>query len=179
MSTHYPLELKLTEAERDFASRWASVVLVSALVLLAAVLFFAVALPEGRADDGGWKRYVETKCESPYCISPMQLITAQRAGWMKHEKGNQVLVLDIHSYGEASSARVPIDAHVPFMERVEGSPEMTFRIGFADEVDNVLRASRLGHAQPVLVISPSMERSVLAALLLQEHGYSQVLIVNS
>src|SRR5690242_21381211 len=114
MSTHYPLEMKLTEAERDFASRWASIVLVSALVILAVVLFFAVALPDGHAEEARWKAHVVSNCQSPDCISPLQVISAQRAGWMKHEKGGQVLVLDIHSYGEASTlaARVPIDAHV-------------------------------------------------------------------
>jgi hypothetical protein len=33
------------------------------------------------------------------------------------------------------------------------------------------------HEEPVILMSPSAERGVLAALLLQERGYTQILVM--
>src|SRR3954447_18056409 len=108
---------------------------------------------------------------------------------MKREMGNRILVVDIGTPGETqkNARRVPIDAYVPFMEpgsasasnAIADSPELTFRTDFCGNLEEVLRAAHLKHGEPVILLSPSMERSMLAALLLQEHGYSHVYLMNS
>jgi len=43
----------------------------------------------------------------------------------------------------------------------------------------VMRSAHLAYDRPVILVSPSMERSLLAALLLQEHGFTNILVMNS
>lgn len=177
MASNYPLHLD--EEERDFASRWASSILVGALVFLTLIMIVAALWPEARASEAAWKRHVAANCRSANCLSPMQILTPERAAWMKRELGGRVLVVDIGMPGEPpkTAPRVHVDAYVPFTETV--FPDVLFRIDFCGNVDEVLRAAGLRHDQPVILVSPSMERTMLAALLLQEHGYSNILAMNS
>ena len=186
MATQYPLHLGMEE--HDFASRWASPLLIAALIVLAVVLFLATSWPEARASEAAWKRHVVANCRSAECLSPMQVITPERAFWMKRELGARVLVVDIGAPAEPkkNGRKVPVDTYAPFAEAafpgsngLADSAELTFRIDFCRNVDEALRAARLGHGEPVVLLSPSMERSMLAALLLQEHGYSHILVMNS
>lgn len=186
MATNYPFGLD--REEHDFATRWASSILLAALVVLAVVLFLAAAWPGARASEAAWMRHVVANCRSQECLSPAQVLSADYARAMKRELGNRVLVVDIGTPGEPQkNARMPVDAYVPFMEpgsawdssAAATSTELTFRIDFCTNVDDALRAAHLRHEQPVILLSPSMERTMLAALLLQEHGYSYVLVMNS
>jgi len=186
MASNYPLHLD--DAERDFASRWASSILVAALVILAVVMLVAAAWPDSRASEAAWKRHVVANCRTADCISPLQVITPDRAGWMKREMGGMALVVDIATPGEPqkNAWRVPVDAYVTFMEpaaigshALAESPEMTFRLDFCENMDEAMRGARLGYDRPVILLSPSMERSMLAALLLQERGFTNILVMNS
>jgi rhodanese-related sulfurtransferase len=98
-------------------------------------------------------------------------------------------VVDIATPGEPQKDawRVPIDTYVPFMEPggasgwnvIADSPEMVFRTDFCARMDEVMRSAHLAYDRPVILVSPSMERSLLAALLLQEHGFTNILVMNS
>jgi hypothetical protein len=77
------------------------------------------------------------------------------------------------------------DVQVPFMEPVVASipgngpdSQMEFRIDFAPNVDDALRAAHMRHGQPVILMSPSTDRAVLAALLLQERGYTRIYVTH-
>ena len=52
-----------------------------------------------------------------------------------------------------------------------------FFIASALCVAGALRAAEVRHQQPVLIASPSIGRSIQAALLLQERGYSRILVI--
>jgi rhodanese-related sulfurtransferase len=126
-------------------------------------------------------------CASPNCLSPRQFISAMDARRMKLELGTGAIVVDIDARLEAFFSGMPIaaDVHVPFMEPAPGlvwnagagEPRMEFRWNFSLELDEVLRSVRLRHDQPVILACHSVERARLAALLLQEYGYSNVFIV--
>ena len=175
--------------EHAFAARWASSLLVGALVFLTIVMIVAAVWPDTRASEAAWKRHVVANCRTPECVSPLQVLTPNRAGWMKREMGGLALVVDIATPGEPAKDawRVPIDAYVPFMEPgavsganpVADSPEMVFRPDFCARMDEVMRSAHLAYDRPVILVSPSMERSLLAALLLQEHGFTNILVMNS
>ena len=178
----------LDHEENDFVARWASTLLVGAIVFLTAVMIAAALWPESRVSEYAWKRHVVARCRSPECISPLQVLTPDRAGWMKREMGGLALVIDIATPGEPQrdAWRVPIDAYVPFMEPgVSGwnvdpeSPEMVFRPDFCTRMDEVMRSTHLAYDRPVILVSPSMERTLLAALLLQEHGFTNILVMSS
>ena len=175
--------------ENDFVARWASSLLVGAIMFLTVVMIVAAVWPDSRVSEAAWKRHVVANCRSAECISPLQVLTPNRAGWMKREMGGLALVVDIATPGETqrNAWRVPVDAYVPFMEpgSVSGSnalvdsPEMTFRLDFSERMDEAMRGAHLGYDRPVILVSPSMERSLLAALLLQEHGFTNILVMNS
>jgi len=181
--------LLLDYEEHAFAARWASSLLVGALVFLTVVMIVAAVWPESRASEAAWKRHVVANCRTPECISPLQVLTPKRAGWMKREMGGLAMVVDIATPGEPArdAWRVPIDAYVPFMEPgavpganpVADSPEMVFRHDFCARMDEAMRSAHLAYDRPVILVSPSMERSLLAALLLQEHGFTNILVMNS
>jgi len=176
-------------AEQDFTARWASSLLVIGLVFLTLVMIVAAVWPDTRASEAAWKRHVVANCRTAECISPLQVLTPDRAGWMKREMGGLALVVDIATPGEPQKDawRVPIDTYVPFMEPgrssgwsvIADSPEMVFRTDFCARMDEVMRSAHLAYDRPVILVSPSMERSLLAALLLQEHGFTNVLVMNS
>ena len=176
-------------AEQDFTARWASSLLVIGLVFLTLVMIVAAVWPDTRASEAAWKRHVVANCRTAECISPLQVLTPKRAGWMKREMGGLALVVDIATPGEPArdAWRVPIDAYVPFMEPgavpganpVADSPEMVFRHDFCARMDEAMRSAHLAYDRPVILVSPSMERSLLAALLLQEHGFTNILVMNS
>jgi hypothetical protein len=68
------------------------------------------------------------------------------------------------------------DVKAPFVES-NGPSGMTFHTDFANKVDDALRAAGMSHDEPVILLASSVEHSVLAALLLQERGYTAVLVV--
>jgi len=182
MATNYPVHLH--DEDRDFSARWASSQLLAGLVILAAILFIVTAWPETRASEAAWKRHVVASCRSSDCLSPMQVITPDRAVGMKRELGSRLLVVDIGAQGELhqDAPRVRIDAYVPFTEAGSNDTArsgLAFRTAFASDMDELLRSAQVRHNEPVVLLSPSMERSMLAALLLQEHGYSYVFVMNS
>jgi hypothetical protein len=161
-----------------FASRF--IMVISVMVLLFAL---ATAFP-GTAHQ---MRGVSDLCESPACVSTRQLISAKDAWRMKRERGDHALLVDIRAMAEAPAGLgLGSDAQVPFMEPVTDpalrgpgkDSQMEFRIDFGPNVDQVLRAAHMRHEEPVILMSPSLERSVLAALLLQERGYTQVLVMH-
>ena len=117
---------------------------------------------------------VEDSCHERSCVAPDQLMSAASARSLKHHLGAHALLLDISSTG-GPTALTP-DVRAPFVESVDASG-MQFRIGFGDDVDNALRAARMTYDEPVIVMAPSVELGVLAALFLQERGYSDVRIV--
>lgn len=175
--------------ENDFVARWASSLLVGAIVFLTLVMVVAAVWPDSRVSEAAWKRHVVANCRTAECISPLQVLTPHRAGWMKREMGGLALVVDIATPGEPQKDawRLPIDAYVPFMEpgsatgwnAIPDSPEMAFRTDFCTRMDDVMRSAHLAYDRPVILVSPSMERSLLAALLLQEHGFTNILVMNS
>lgn len=174
-STHYE-----SHDQPEFVSRL--IMVISVMVLLFAL---AAAFP-GRTAHQTSLRGVSDQCESPTCISPRQIITPKQAWHMKRALGNHALLVDIRAAAEAPAGlALGSDAQVPFMEPVVASDavsgvldsQMEFRIDFGPNVDQVLRAAHMRHEEPVILMSPSAERAVLAALLLQERGYTQILVM--
>jgi rhodanese-related sulfurtransferase len=151
------------------------------VALLVAMLFVYAAVhptPNPRAHT---LRSVTAHCESPECLSPRQVISANEARRAKRRWAGHTLIVDIRSPDEMADGTAPAsDVHVPFMEpsRVKGAP-MDFRIDFGNNVDNALRSAHMWHDEPVILVSPSPERSVMAALLLQERGYTRILVVDN
>ena len=96
---------------------------------------------------------------------------------MKRRLGAHALLVDIRSPGERGR-RLPVacDVEAPFLESVTASG-MQFHADFAERVDEGLREVHMGHDEPVIIVSASVERAVLAALLLQERGYTGVLVM--
>ena len=186
MATNHPMEF--TDNANQFAQQFAGVLLVAALTIFAVLAFLTAARPDPSVAEPSWKHHVRIACRSPICLSPAQIVTAEQAGWMKRQLGGRVLIVDIGTRTERAStiAAAPADAFIPAMEAVKPSasnpiaetPGMAFRVEFGNQVDDALRAAGLEHDQPVVLMSPSMERSVLAALLLQERGYSRILVIN-
>ena len=154
------------------ADPWPYRLLLLGAMLCTAVLYVAMATPNSSAEDPEYKRHVSMRCRGPECLAPRQFVTQTQAVWS--QRNGPVLVVDIRERTEppANYGDLRIDATIPLMENGE------FRIPFGHEVDEALRAARVRHQQPVILVSPSVGRSILAALLLQERGYSRILILN-
>ena len=150
---------------------WAGRLLLGGLVLCTAILAAAAAGTGAGMDNPEWRKHVTTNCHSSECLSPRQFVNSHHATWMRRD--TKALVVDIGESTEPAATRggMQADARIPFTEQGE------FRIPFGNEVDDALRGAGLKHEQPVLLVSPSTERSILAALLLQERGYSRILVV--
>jgi rhodanese-related sulfurtransferase len=149
------------------------------LALGGAMVFALVSAMSARGSPEAAIRGLSAQCDSRDCVSPRQLVTLSEADLMKRRLGSHALVVDIRSEGEVTPGlSMGADVLAPFLDR-SGVPGMDFRIDFADKVDDALRAARMGHDEPVILVSPSVERSVLAALLLQERGYSGILVLRT
>lgn len=155
------------------------------VVSLFALLFTLAASLPGRTARQPSMPGVTEACESPACLSPRQLITAREARYIKG-LAHHALLVDIRAPAEAP-ARLALDsdAHVPFMEPAAATAagnggrdaQMEFRLDFGPNVDQVLRDAHMRHDDPVILMSPVPERAVLAALLLQERGYTRILVL--
>ena len=122
-------------------------------------------------------RGVSWDCHSSACLSPRQLVTGAEARQMKRRLGSHALIVDTRAPGSGAGRFGPgVDARAPFIEKVTPlGPE--FRVDFGHRMDEAMRDARMAFDDPVLVTAPSLEHSVLAALFLQERGYSNVLVV--
>ncbi|HEX7558904.1 MAG TPA: hypothetical protein VF386_06885, partial [Usitatibacter sp.] len=116
-----------------------------------------------------------------------QIVTTDEALQMKRYLGDHALLVDIRATAETPAGLgLGSDVQVPFVEPVVASnagnaasdSQMEFRIDFGPNVDEALRAARMRHGQPVILMSPSTERAVLAALLLQERGYTKIYVTH-
>jgi hypothetical protein len=159
------------------------VVLATIVVLMFAL---AAAFPGHTARQGSI-RGVTDDCDSPSCVSPRQVLTTDEARQMKRYLGDHALLVDIRGAADAPAGlALGSDLRVPFMEPVVASipgsgandSQMEFRIDFAPNVDEALRAAHMRHGQPVILMSPFTERAVLAALLLQERGYTRIYVTH-
>ena len=149
---------------------------VIATMIVALLFALAAAMPTRTAEPSSTSG-VSDHCKSAACLSPAQLISPSEALRTKRRLGSHALLVDIRAKAEAPAGlAMGSDAQIPFMEPV-GTSGMEFSIDFGEKVDEALRASHMGHDEPVVIMSPSTERSVLAALLLQERGYSGVLVM--
>jgi rhodanese-related sulfurtransferase len=186
MATTPPCDpIDMIEARAYPEDQWAIRLMVAAAVIFALMVVLAASLPNVDIDNPAWNRHVSMSCRSSACLTPAQFLTSDQAAWMKRQTA--VLVVDIRAPTEPANAfpRLESDAHVVFMQRgtvsaanaIARSPGMEIRMDFGTNVDDALRAARLKHDAPVMLVSQSMERSMLAALLLQERGYSRVFIV--
>ncbi|MGZ5080318.1 MAG: hypothetical protein ACXWHZ_12785 [Usitatibacter sp.] len=159
------------------------IVVFSLFVLLFAL---AAAFP-GRGAHQGPIRGVSDDCDSPSCVSTRQIITTDEARQIKRYLGDHALLVDIRATAEAPAGLLlGSDAQVPFMEPAASSTPgngakeapMEFRIDFGTNVDEALFAAHMRHDQPVILMSPPTERAVLAALLLQERGYTRIYVTH-
>jgi hypothetical protein len=145
--------------------------------MLVAFLFTLAAAMAERAGHRTWPRGVAERCDSRDCVAPHQLITSAEALRLKRLLSDSALLVDIRAAAEAPAAlALRGDVRAPFMQPA-GESGMEFRADFGHNVDEALRAAGMRHDEPVILMSPSVERAVLAALLLQERGYSSVLVV--
>ena len=146
--------------------------------MIVALLFtLAAAMPPHNTVEPSSVKGVSDHCKTADCVSPRQVITLSDALRMKRRLAGHVLLVDIRAKAESDAGfSMASDLQAPFMERVNASG-MEFRIDFGDKVDHALRAAHMAHDDHVILMSPSTERSVLAALLLQERGYTGVLVV--
>jgi rhodanese-related sulfurtransferase len=107
-------------------------------------------------------------------VSPSQIVTADEAVHMRRELGEQAMLVDVRANGAAVRGMLfPSDTHVPFVRR---EAPMEFQAHFATNLDDALRTRHLRHDAPVIVYAGSREFGVLAALLLQEHGYTRIYV---
>ena len=157
-------------------------VVIAAIVVLAFAL--AAALP-GHTSHLSSIRGVSGDCGSPSCVSTRQVVTMDEARQIKRYLGDRALLVDIRGVAEASAEpALGSDVQVPFMEPVVASTpgtgtrdsQMEFRVDFGPNVDEALRAAHMRHGQPVILMSPFTERAVLAALSLQERGYTTIYV---
>jgi rhodanese-related sulfurtransferase len=153
------------------------VALFMVIAVGAALVAALVAAMSARGSPEGAIRGVSAQCDSRACVSPRQIIGVTEAELMKRRLGSHALVVDVRSEGEsAAGLAIAADVRAPFIART-GAPGLEFRLDFADKVDEALRAARMKHDEPVILVSRSLDSSVLAALLLQEHGYSGILVL--
>jgi hypothetical protein len=157
-------------------------VVIAAIVVLMFAL--AAALP-GHTSRQSLIRGISDDCDSPSCVSSRQVVTTDEARQIKRYLGDRALLVDIRGAAEApAEPAFGSDVQVPFMEPVVASApgtgvrdsQMEFRIDFGPDVDEALRAARMRHDQPVILMSPFTERAVLAALSLQERGYTKIYV---
>lgn len=150
-------------------------VIVAALIALLFVA--AVTINQQRPMEIISIHGVSERCESASCVSTRQLIGTREALAIKRRFGGYALLVDIRS---AADRAVPLplsfDLEAPFVQ-ASGPGGMEFRLDFAEKVDNAMRAARMGPDDPIVVLSPTPEHGVLAALLLQERGYSGVRVL--
>ena len=147
------------------------------VALLIAFLFTLAAAMAERTEHTAWPRGVAEPCNSPDCVSPRQLITSAEALRLKRLFAAHALLVDIRADGEApTAAALRSDVRATFMQPTAESG-MEFRTDFGNNVDEALRAAGMRHDETVILMSPSAERGVLAALLLQERGYSGILVI--
>ena len=152
-------------------------VLFVIVAIATAFMFVLVFGLSGRAPRERIIAGVSEKCASAECLSPRQIVGASEAVLMKRRLGAHALLVDIRSAGERGPhLSIESDVKAPFMESY-GASGMQFRVDFGDRVDAALRAARMTHDEPVIIMSPAIDRGVLAALMLQERGYSGVLVV--
>ena len=147
--------------------RWAARLLIGGTVLLASMIALATVLPVVGLDDPEFRRHVSVTCSSSECLSTRQFLNSHEATWMRREQ--KILIVDVGE--EPARTSVMADARIPFMKHGE------FRIPFGYEVDEALREAGMRHEQPVLLVSPALSTSILAALLLQERGYTRILVI--
>jgi len=173
MSTPYdgPATARIPSSKLDDPKVLVSFVIATAII--AGVIGAILATPYSAARDRQVPGVTEA-CASTECVSPRQLIGAADARALKRRLAAHALVVDIAS--ETAGTAFGSDVKAPFVES-RGPNGMTFHADFADKVDDALRAARMGHDEPVILLAPSLEQSVLAALLLQERGYTAVLVV--
>ncbi len=146
---------------------------VIATAIIAAVIGAILAQPYTAARDRQVPGVTEA-CASAECVSPRQLIAAADARALKRRLGAHALVVD--TAPETGGTAFGSDVKAPFVES-NGPSGMTFHADFANLVDDALRAAGMGHDEPVILLASSVEHSVLAALLLQERGYTAVRVV--
>lgn len=155
------------------------------IITIAALAFALAAAFPGHTARQGSILGVTDDCDSPSCLSTRQIVTTDEALQMKRYLGANALLVDIRSSAEASTGLgLGSDARVPFVAPVVASnagdgasdSQMEFRIDFGPNVDEALRAAHMRHGQPVILMSPFTERAVLAALLLQERGYTKIYV---
>jgi hypothetical protein len=172
MSTYEaPSAARIPSSRLDDPKVIASFVIATAIiaVVIAAILSKPYTPPRDRQVPG-----VAETCASADCVSPRQLIAAADARALKHRLGAHALVVDIAP--EAGGTAFGSDVKAPFVES-NGPSGMSFHADFANRVDDALRTAGMTHDEPVILIASAVEHSVLAALLLQERGYSAVLVV--
>jgi rhodanese-related sulfurtransferase len=126
-------------------------------------------------------------CRSAECVAPRQLIAPREAWDLRRQMPEHALLVDVRGRAESFYTGMPlgVDAQVPFMEPAvpfewnagEREPRMEFRTDFTTQMDDLLRSRHVRHDDPVILLCRYGERAVLAALLLQEHGYSNVYVV--
>jgi len=172
MSTYEgPTAARIPSSKLDDPKVIASLVIATAIV--AAVIAVILAKPYAEPRDRLVAGMAEA-CASGDCVSPRQLIAGADARALKNRLGAHALVVDIAP--ETGGTALGSDVKAPFVES-NGPSGMTFHADFADKVDEALRAAGMSHDEPVILIASSPEHSVLAALLLQERGYTAVLVV--
>lgn len=145
--------------------------------MVVALMLTCASVVANREEPPAPIRGVSDGCDSPSCVSPRQLIGASEALLMKRRLGTHALLVDVGSLQETPPLiAIASDLHAPFMEPTHGLG-VEFRLDFAEKVDEALRNAHMGPDEPIILMSPSVERSVLAALLLQERGYTGVLVM--
>jgi hypothetical protein len=152
-------------------------VLFVIVALATAFMFVLVLALTGRPTRERIIVGVSEKYSSADCLSPRQIVGTSEAVLMKRRLGPHALLVDVRSPGERGPhLSIESDVNAPFMESY-GASGMQFRIDFGDRVDTALRAARMTHDEPVIIMAPAIDRGVLAALMLQERGYSGVLVM--
>jgi rhodanese-related sulfurtransferase len=121
-------------------------------------------------------------CSVQTCLPSGRFITWHDAWDAKRNLQGQVLIVDVRARKRVGSGSLmpAFDAHVPFLEDSAAKDDpgaMTFHTDFALGVDEALRASNLKHDAPVMVLCESRRCGELAAVLLEEHGYSHVFAI--
>ena len=160
------------------------IILIAAVAMLLVTL--AVAQPARTAHDGdGLPKGVSETCQTTNCLLPRQVLAPRDAWRLKHDLGERVMLVDLRDWDEVPAGLdFGQDAHVPFMhagalpascatpgENLESRPEV------ASTTDDGLRSAERGYNDRKVLMAPSRDCGILAALLLQEHGYKRPLVM--